>query len=80
MVASYEPLTASLTLVNDMPVDGKIILVFPKWDDYSLGANFVSPMITSSTVTECNVPYASPSFSISSSSDSDTLTIVGPFD
>jgi len=63
-VGEYAPLTATLTLANEMPLDGKIMVVFPKWDEVSLGATFITPMVYANTVTECSLAFNTPKCSV----------------
>jgi len=53
-----------MTLANDVPSDGKILVQFPKWDEAGLGATFITPMVSAITVTECSVAFNTPTCTV----------------
>lgn len=78
-VGVYAPLVAEFRLANDVPTDGKIVVVFPKYDDKTQGATFMGSMVTSSTVSRCRVAFSTPTCSVQVGSDTDTVTVEGAF-
>ena len=78
-VGMYSPFNAIMTVDNQPPADGKVLLKFPKWDDAAQGATIVTPIVSSETVTSCSVIFSKAVCTVQDFDTYDIVTVVGAF-
>lgn len=76
-VGEYSALTATITVTTAVPTDGKVNMVFPKWD--SMNSQSMTGSLISVTATLDTAPLITPTYTITLGTTQDTVTISNLF-